>query len=93
MKVVYLVSGDSLSPEQRQSYVSKSTSLRCPGGPVLAQHDSVIGCRTAKCNSISRVVGAHAGKSAAAGYPSFEMVNVGRLQTRACWLVVTAIFI
>jgi len=56
--------------------VSKGTLLRCPGGPVLAQHDSIIGCRTAKCDSISLVIGAHASKGAAPGYLSFEMVNV-----------------
>jgi hypothetical protein len=76
VKVVYLVSEDSLSAEQRESYVSKGTLLPCPGGPVIAQHDSIIGCRTAKCDSISLVIGAHARKGAAAGYPSFEMVDV-----------------
>lgn len=76
VKVVYLVSGDSLSPEQRESYVSKDTLLCCPGGPVLAQHDTIIGGRTAKRDSIPLVIGAHASKGAAPGYPPFEMVNV-----------------
>jgi len=76
VKVVYLVGGDSLSPKQRESYVSKGTLLCRPGGPVLAQHDTIIGCRTAKCDSISLVVGANASKGAAPGYSSFEMVNV-----------------
>ena len=76
VKVVYLVSGDSLSPEQRESYVSKDSLLCCPGGPVLPQHDAIIGCRTAKRDSISLVIGAHASKGAAPGYPSFEIVNV-----------------
>ena len=73
---MYLVSGDSLSPEQRESYMSERPLLFCAASPILARHDPVIGCRTAKCDSISLVVGAHASKSTASGYAALEMVDV-----------------
>lgn len=93
MEVVYLIDGDSLPPEQRESYVSKGTFLRGSGGPVLALHYPIIGCWTAKCDSIPFVIGADASEGAAPGHLPFEMVNVGRLQIRARWLIVAAILI
>jgi hypothetical protein len=76
VKVVYLVCGDSLALEERESYMSKGAVLGGPGGPRFALHNSVIGCRSAKGDSISPVIRAHSRKGAAAGHPSFEMVNV-----------------
>ena len=93
MKVVYLVGGDSLSPEQGQSYVSKGTLLGCSSGPIFTQHDTMIRCRTAKCDSIPLVIGAHASKGAASGHSSLEMVNVCRFQIWAGWLIVAAILV
>ena len=78
MKVMYLVGGNSLSPEQGQSYVSKGTLLGCSGGPIFTEHDTIIRCWTAKSDSIPLVIGAHASEGAAPGNPSLEMVNVCR---------------
>ena len=80
MKIVDLVGGDSLSPEQRQSYMSEGALLRGPRGPVLTLHHSVIGSWTAECDSIALVISAHASEGAAARYFPFEMVNVRRFQ-------------
>src|SRR5208282_3928468 len=93
MKVMYLVGGDSLSPEQRESYVRKSPLLRRSGRPILPLHHAIIGCRTAKRDSIPFIIGADASKGAASGHSPFKVVNVGRLQIRARRLIVAAILI
>ena len=93
VKIVDLIRGDSLSPEQRESYVGESSVLRCARGPVIAKHDAVVSCRAAECDSISLVVGTHAGKGAATRYFSFEVVNVRRFQIRTRRLIVTPIFV
>lgn len=73
--------------------MNEGTLLRCAYGPVFALHDAVIGCRVAKRDSVSLIIGAHASKSVGPSDPSFELVNVRRLQMRACRLIVAAIFI
>ena len=93
MKIVNLVCGGHRSPEERESYVSEAALLRRAGGPIFSLHHAVISCGAAEGDAISLVVGAHACESAAAGDAAFEMVDVGRLEIRACWLIVTAIFV
>jgi len=93
MKIVDLVGGDSLSPEQRQSYMSEGALLCGARGPVLTLHYSIIGSRTAECDSISLIISAHPGEGAAPRHLPLEMVNVRRLQVRAGWLIVAAVLI
>jgi len=93
MEIVNLIGRDSLSPEQRESYMSESSLLRAPRSPILALHHAIIGGRTSKRNSISFIVGAHAGEGAASRHASLEVVNVRRLQARTSRLIVTAILI
>ena len=88
-----LIRGDELSPEQRQSNVGKSSVLRRTRGPVIAGHDSVIGSLVAKWDSVSLIIGAHAGKGAAARYFSLEVINVRRLQIWTRGLIVAPILI
>jgi len=90
---VDLVGGDSLSPEQRQSYMSEGALLRGPRSPVLTLHYSVIGGRTPECDSISLIISAHPGEGAGPRHLPLEMVNVRRLQVRTCRLIVAAVFI
>ena len=93
MKVVYLVGGDSLSPEQCESYVSEGASLRGSGGPVLALHNTIIGGWTAECDSIPLVIGADPHESTASGHLPFEMVNVRRFEVWAGRLIVAAVLV
>ena len=93
MKIVDLICGNELSPEQRKSNVGESSVLRRTRGPVIAGHDAVIGSLVAKWDSVSLIIGAHAGKGAATRYFSLEVVNVRRLQIRTRGLVVAAVFI
>ena len=76
MKVVYLVSGGSLSPKQRQSYMSEGTSLCGSGSPIFSLHHAVVSCGTAKRDPISLVIGAHTSKGAGPGDSTFEVINV-----------------
>lgn len=66
---------------------------RRTGGPVLALHHSIIRGWSTEGDSISLVISAHSSKGAAAGYPTFEVVNVGRFQVRTGWLIVAAILV
>jgi hypothetical protein len=93
MKIVNLVGRDSLSLEQRESYVGESSALCCAGRPVFPGHDTVVGCRTAEGDAVSLVVGSHAREGAAAGYLSLEMVNVGRFQIWPGRLVMAAVLV
>ena len=88
-----LVSGDRRSPEQGESYVSEGAALCRARGPVFTLHHAIVRCRTAKRDSISLVVGAHAGKGTAARDSSFEVVDMRRLQVWPGWLIVAAILI
>jgi hypothetical protein len=45
-------------------------------------HYSVIGSRTAECDSISLIISAHPGEGAAPRHLPLEMVNVRRLQVQ-----------
>ncbi len=72
---MYLVGGDSLSPEKRESYMGKGALLRGSGAPVLALHYPIIGGWTAKRDSVPLIIGPDASESAAAGHLPFEMVN------------------
>jgi hypothetical protein len=93
MKVVNLVSGDRRSPEQSESYVRKGSGLSGARSPVLALHDAIIRCRTTKRDSITPVIGAHAGERTAPSNASFEVVNMRRLQVCAGRLIVAAVLI
>ncbi len=93
MKVVYLIRGGSLSPEQRKSCMSESSLLRAARSPVLAVHHAIICGRTPKRNSISLIVGAHAGEGAASRHAALEVINVRRLEAWASRLIVTAVLI
>ena len=93
MKIVNLIRGDNLSPEKRKSYVGESSLLSGASGPVIAGHDAVIGRGAAECDSISLIVGAHAGEGAATGYFSFEVINMRRLEVRARGLIVASVLV
>jgi hypothetical protein len=90
---VNLVGGDRRSPEQSESYVSEGAVLCRARGPVFTLHHAIVRCRTAKRDSISRVVGAHAGKRTAASDSSFKVVDMRRLQVWPGRLIVAAILI
>ena len=88
-----LVGGDRRSPEQGESYVSEGAVLCRARGPVFTLHQAIVRCRTAKRDSASLVVGAHAGKGTAARDSSFKVVDVRWLQICPGWLIVAAILI
>ena len=88
-----LVNGNRRSPEQGQSYVSEGPALCRARGPVFTLHHAIVRCRTAKRDSISFVVGAHAGKGTAASDSSSKVVDMRRLQVWPGWLIVAAILI
>lgn len=93
MEIVHLVCRDHRSPEQRESYVSEGSSLRCSAGPILSLHCAVVSRGTAKSDAISMIVGAHSAERAAAGDAAFEVIDMGRFEVWACRLVVAAIFV
>ena len=93
VKIVDLIRGGKLSPEERESYVGVCCVLGGASGPVVAGHDAVIGGGAAEWDTISLIVGAHAGEGAATGYFSFEVVNVRGLEIGARRLVVVPVFV
>ena len=93
MQIVDLVGGDRRSPEESQSYMRKSPLLRRSSCPILSLHHAVVRRGTAKRDAISLIVCACPRKGAAPGDVTFEMVDVRRLEIRACRLIVTAILI
>lgn len=93
MKVVNLVGRDRRSPEQSESYVRKGSGLCRARSPILALHDAIIRCRTAKRDSITPVIGAHAGERTAPSNAPFEVVNMRGLQVYASRLIVAAVLI
>jgi len=90
---VDLVCRDRRSLEKRQSYVGERPLLRCSSCPVFALHHAVVRGGTAKRGTISSIVGPHADEGATVSHATFEMVDVRRLEIRACRLIVTAILI
>ena len=93
MEIVNLICGGNLPLEQRESYVGEGSVLGGAGGPVIAEHYTVIGGGAAERDAIALVVGAHAGEGAAAGDAAFEMVNVRGFEIRAGRLIVASIFV
>lgn len=86
-----LVGGDHRPVEQGESFVSEGAALCRARGPVFTLHHTTVRCRTAKPDSISLVVGAHAGKGTAASGSSFKVVDMRRLQVWPGWLIVASI--
>jgi hypothetical protein len=80
MEVVNLIGGNRRSPKKGESNMGEDAGLRGPRRPILASHDAVIGGGRAEGNSISLIVGAHAGKCAAPRHPSFEVIDVRGLK-------------
>ena len=71
-----LIGRDSLSLKQRKSNVGEGSLLCCSAGPIFALHHAIIGRGTAKRDSISFIICAHAGEGATTRYLAFEMINV-----------------
>ena len=88
-----LIVGDRRPPKEGQSYMGEGSAVRRAAGPVFSLHESIVGCRTAKSDSVSLTLGPNAGEGAAPGHSSLEMVDVRGFQTWACGLIVTAILI
>ena len=71
-----LIGRDSLSLKQGKSNVREGSLLCCSASPILALHHAIIGCSTAKGDSISFVIRADPSEGTAAAHPPFEMINV-----------------
>lgn len=93
MQIVNLVSGDDLSPKERESDVGEDASLRRSPRPVLAAHEAEVSRRAAKRDTIASVVGTHADKRARPRDKSLKVVDVGRLPVWTRRLVVAAVLI
>ena len=88
-----LVGGDRRSPEQGKSYVSEGPVLFRSRSPILTLHNAKVRRRATKGDPISLVVGAPAGEGTTPSDPSFEVVDMRRLQVGAGRLIVAAILI
>lgn len=88
-----LVGGSHRPPKKRESYMREGAFLCGAGGPVLSLHNAVISRGAAKRNSISLIVSAHAGESAAPGDSALEVVDMRGFEVRACRLIVAAVLI
>jgi hypothetical protein len=93
MEIVNLVRRDSLSLENRKSYVRESALDGLARGKVLAGHKADIGCGRAEGQPVAFVVSAHAGEARAAGNLAFEMVDVGHLHIGLGRLVMIAVLV
>src|SRR5438552_4903645 len=83
VKVVHLVVGDRLSPEERESEVRPRSAARPPlRGPALALHERVVRRPRAEGEPVAGAVDARSDEFGGAGDATLEVVDAGWLQPR-----------
>jgi hypothetical protein len=80
MKIVDLVLRGNLPLKQGESYMDERAGLRGARREVFSLHNSVVGARCAKGNSVSFIVRPHAGEIGAADNSPLEMEDVRWIQ-------------